>query len=95
MYITIIQMCLLLQFSLVCFCELTPFFAHTAKSIIVRCMLGLSLITVVYYSNLLVYADYPLILSMFTLAIVSTALSFKYVITESWNRFILRNEHEA
>ena len=81
-YISIIQLFLILQFCLVVFCELTPFFADTFKSVSLRMVLGLCLVTLSYYANYLIFAPYHIILIIFALCAISTFLSFHFIIKE-------------
>ena len=85
-YISIIQLFLILQFCLVVFCELTPFFADTVKSISVRMLLGFCLITIAYYSNYLIFAPYHIIMIVFLLCGITTFLAFHFTIKEYMRR---------
>ncbi len=81
-YISIIQLSLILQFCLVVFCELTPFFVDTFKSVSLRMVLCLCLVTLSYYANYLIFAPYHIILIIFALCVISTFLSFHFIIKE-------------
>lgn len=71
--IIVIQVCLLFLAGFIMWCEHTPFFANTVKSILTRMFFATAMIGVCYHVSLL--ADYPR-WSQFTVMAVTILVSF-------------------
>lgn len=71
--IIVIQVCLLFLTGFILWCEHTPFFANTVKSILTRMFLSTAMIGVCYHVNLL--EEYP-VWSKFMVMTITLLLSF-------------------
>lgn len=81
-YIALIQICLFIQTFIVIWCECTPLFANTVKSILFRALTALSLVIVGSSAHYLEKAPYPVLLAVFFIVVISTLLLIKYIIKE-------------
>lgn len=86
LYIPIIQMCLIVQLFLVFFCELTPTFAHTFKSVVLRAILAISLISLGYYAQYLTLVHTNITLAVFFVVLIITFLSIHFIGKEYLHR---------
>lgn len=84
--ISVIQLFLFMQFCLAVFCELTPMFADTWKSILMRTTVGFCLIALMYYSMYLHKAPHIVIVVLFLIIGAFTFLSYKFVLSECFIR---------
>ena len=84
--ISVIQVFLFMQFCLAVFCELTPMFANTWKSIVLRTLVGFCLIVLMYYSIYLPKAPHIVIVVLFLIIGAFTFLSYKFVLSEYFTR---------
>lgn len=85
-YITVIQMCLISLAVMVGMCELTPTFAQTFESMVVRFVLAICLICIGYYAQYLELLHSNIILVCFTVVVLITFLSIHFIGKEYLHR---------
>lgn len=85
-YIPIIQMCIIFLVVIVGLCELTPTFAQTFKSSVVRFILAISLICVGYYAQYLELLHSNIVLACFAIAVLMTFLAIHFIGKEYLSR---------
>ena len=87
-YISFIQVCLFILTAIVIFCEITPLFANTVKSVVARLALGIGLVVSGYYTQYLYDAPYFLTFSLLGIVLLFTVFTFKYIVNEYQERSI-------
>jgi len=80
--ILIIQICLILLAALVFWCEYSPFFANTVKSIIVRTLVATSMIGVCYNVKYLTHFNYEFQFISMVVVLVVTFLSVRFILNK-------------
>jgi len=75
-YISIIQICLIIQAVLLFACELTPVFSDHPVNVLLRTVLAICLVALSYYAQLLV----------FLIVVALTVFGFKYLAHEYTRR---------
>lgn len=81
-YISIIQLCLIIQAVLLFACELTPVFSDHPINVILRTVVAICLIALAYYAQFLITTPYTVIYLVFLVVIAITVFGFKYLVHE-------------
>lgn len=89
-YIALIQLCFMIMTSITMWCELSPLFADSIWSNCSRWCLGISLLTVGYYSHFLITAPYFVVFAVLIVVFSFTFLSVKMILQEHYKRNIKR-----
>lgn len=85
-YISIIQACIVFQFFLVIFCDLTRVFANTLKSMLLRWVLAVSLALLGYYVQYLEYVHNDVVFVCFAVVLIVTFLTVHFIGKEYLSR---------
>ena len=77
-YISIIQICLIIQAVLLFACELTPVFSDHPVNVLLRTVLSICLVALSYYAQLLIATPYVVVYLVFLIVVALTVFGFKY-----------------
>lgn len=81
-YISIIQICLIIQAVLLFACELTPVFSDHPVNVLLRTVLAICLVALSYYAQLLIATPYVVVYLVFLIVVALTVFGFKYLAHE-------------
>ena len=81
-YISVIQICLIIQAVLLFACELTPAFSDHPVNVLLRTVLAICLVALSYYAQMLIATPYVVVYLVFLIAVALTVFGFKYLTHE-------------
>lgn len=81
-YISIIQICLIIQAVLLFACELTPVFSDHPVNVLLRTVLAICLVALSYYAQMLIVTPYVVVYLVFLIVVALTVFGFKYLAHE-------------
>ena len=85
-YISIIQICLIIQAVLLFACELTPVFSDHPVNVLLRTVLAICLVALSYYAQMLIATPYVVVYLVFLIVVALTVFGFKYLAHEYTRR---------
>ena len=85
-YISVIQICLIIQAVLLFACELTPVFSDHPVNVLLRTVLAICLVALSYYAQLLIVTPYVVVYLVFLIVVALTVFGFKYLAHEYTRR---------